>query len=202
MSSPPVYLVTQGSLSEATRKNEPPPIGVLYIGAALRKAGYEVKLFHLQNDRTNPVKKAVKEQKPLFVGFSNFVSPLLAYDIELSTWLQTQDVKVVWGGVFSTSLPRIPLQSGLVDYVAVGEGEKIVVELARAIREGSDPEGIPGVGYRKHGEIVLNPPEPPANDIDNFEFGMDMIDWEKYILKLEGGERYARIPFSRGCPFR
>ncbi|MFO8056509.1 MAG: radical SAM protein [bacterium] len=202
MSSPPVYLVTQGSLSEATWKNEPPPIGVLYIGAALKKAGYRVRLFHLQEDRMNPVKKAVQEEKPLLVGFSNFVSPLLKYDIELSRWLQTQGVKVVWGGVFATSLPRIPLQSGLVDYVAIGEGEKLIVELARAVREGSDPEGIPGVGYCKDEEIVINPPAPPDSDIDKFEFGMDMIDWEKYILKLEGGERYARIPFSRGCPFR
>ncbi len=203
MSSPPIYLVTQGSSSVITNRIEPPPIGVLYIGAALQKAGYRVKIFHLRGeDRMKPIKDAVNRERPLFVGFSNFVSSLLRFDVELSRWLKNRGIKVVWGGVFATTLPRVTLESGCVDYVAVGEGEKLVVELARAIREGAETPAIPGAGHRKNGEIVINPPDPPGPDLDRFDFGKELIDWEDYIHVLPGGERLARIPFSRGCPFR
>jgi|GEM_PF-2645585 len=202
MPSPPVYLVSQASLYENARKAELAPIGVLYIGAALKKAGHRVRIFHLGQDRSGPLKKAVEEERPLFVGFSNFISPLLKFDVSLSKWLKSRGVPVVWGGMFATTLPEAPLRSGWVDYVAVGEGEKLIVELARAISEGTGPEGVPGVGWKKNGEIIINPPAPLAEDIDEFEFGLDLVDWENYIKDMPGGERYVRVPFSRGCPFR
>ncbi len=201
LNNKPVYLVTQGHLNRGAQALEPPPMGILYVAQALRDAGYRVRLLHLRGERHKRVREAVREERPLFVGFSNFVSPLLRYDIEISRWLNQEGVKVVWGGTFSTCLPRAPLESGLVDYVVVGEGERPAVELARVIEDGSEPAGVPGVGYRRGEEIILNPPSEPKKDIDNYRFGYDLLDWEDYIVKYHKGKvRLAKIPFSRGCP--
>ena len=119
---PPIYLVSQGKVNQApwhkpAYYDEPPPLGLLYIGQALKNAGYRVRIIHLHGKGDRSLERAVKEERPLFVGFSNFICPTLKYDIELSRWTHQQGIPVVWGGVFSTSLPEVPLRSGIVDYV-------------------------------------------------------------------------------------
>jgi len=206
--SRPIYLVYQGK-----RHDEYLPYGLLYVGKALSDAGFRVRVFHLRGDDDNGLEEAVRHERPLFVGFSNFISPLrlgftelphlLKLDVERSRRLREQGIKVVWGGILTTSLPNTVLESGCADYIVAGEGERPVVPLARAIAEGSAPEGVPGVGYVRDGEPVVEPPLPPEPDLDRFSFGMDMVDWTPYLVpSLDKRKLTAYIPFSRGCPNR
>lgn len=203
MKSWPIYLVSQGVSREESLVGKAPPFGILYVGQALADAGYRVRLFHLLGPADDRLEAAVRAERPLFVGFSNFISPLLSNDLRLSRMVHEQGIKVVWGGLFSTTLPEVPLRSGYVDYVVVDEGERPAVKLARALEEGVSAAGIPGVGYIRDGQIELTPPEPPETDLDHFRFGLELLDFNDYLWAPASGQfRYLRIPFSRGCPFR
>ncbi len=202
-SRPPIYLVSQGKERNVPPFEEPPPIGLMYVGRALRDAGFRVRIIHLHGANDRKLQEAVRSERPLFVGFSNFICPTLKYDIALSRWLTAQKIPVVWGGIFSTCLPEVPLRSGVVDYVVAGEGERAAVALGEAIACGAEPAGIPGVGYRRGEEIVMGPPSSQEAELDAFPFGVDMVDWEPYIYTDRAtGIRSMPIPFSRGCPFR
>ena len=197
----PIYLVNQGTPPDMPM--DPLPLGVLYVGKSLEKAGYRVKIFHLRGKEDKRLMDAVDEESPLFVGFSNFVSERLKYDIELSKTLHGQGIKVVWGGIFSTALPEVPLRSGCVDYVVTGEGELSAPLLAEAIDNGELPKGVPGAGYLDNGEFVLEPPQAPRDDLDQFELGLHLIDIEDYIYRDPSGDlNYIAIPYSRGCPHK
>ncbi|HUT53853.1 MAG TPA: radical SAM protein [bacterium] len=202
-SRPPIYLVSQGKERNVPPFDEPPPFGLMYVGRALRDAGFSVRIIHLHGPGDRRLQEAVNAERPLFVGFSNFICPTLKYDIALSRRLTAEKVPVVWGGIFSTCLPEVVLKSGVVDYVVAGEGERAAVTLSEAIASGAPPAGIPGVGYRRGEEIVMGPPAFQDADLDAFPFGVDMVDWEPYIYtNRAAGVRLLQIPFSRGCPFR
>jgi anaerobic magnesium-protoporphyrin IX monomethyl ester cyclase len=199
----PIYLVCHGRGSEERWATEPLPIGLLYVGQALVDAGWRVRVLHLQGENDASLRQAVAEERPLFVGFSNFVSPTLRHHLRLSKWLTAAGIKVVWGGIFPTTLPLVPLASDCVDYIVMGEGEQPAVELAEAIAAGEPPRGIAGVGYRDGEEMVLNPADPPSLDLDRHPLGLDLIDRERYIqYDPYRRKRLFRVPFSRGCPFR
>lgn len=199
MAKAPIYLVNQrGEHSRHTA-----PMGLMYVGAALEDAGFRVKILILEGQGDRRLEDEVLAERPLFVGFSTFVSDSLAHDIRLSRWVHAQGVPVVWGGVFPSALPEEALAAESIDYIVMGEGERAAVALAAALESGEKPAGVAGVGYREGDGIVLHPPAPREPEIDRFRFGYQMVDWDKFItFDPRDGTRTAWVPFSRGCPFR
>jgi len=194
-----IYLVCQG---QPDNLRTHVPYGILYVGQALRQAGYRVRLFHLFEDRERPLLEAIRESRPLFVGFSNFLSPLLEYDIRLSQKVHALGVPVVWGGVYSTVCPEIVLAADYVDYIVMGEGEATAPLLAEALRNRVLPEGMVGVGYKQQGERVITPHQASAQELDRVAPAWDLIDLESYAPPIPG----TNVPnfaffISRGCPF-
>ena len=114
---PVIYLVSQGKENDVPPYDEPPPFGLLYVGQALKDAGYRVRVIHLHGRKDQSLEKAVSEEIPLFVGFSNFICPTLQYDIELSRRLRAQGIPVVWGGIFTTCMPEATLSSDAVAHL-------------------------------------------------------------------------------------
>jgi ribosomal peptide maturation radical SAM protein 1 len=94
------------------------------------------------------------------VGFNTMfhVAPSLAMARRLKAALPNPP-KVIFGGSncegeMGESIVR---QFPFVDYVCRGEGERLIVELARHLEDGnSTPEEIQGLVWRKDGEIVCN----------------------------------------------
>ena len=127
----PIYLVSQPP--DWVNQRGAPSFGVLYVAQALKNAGYRVKVFRYNHKRVDVIMDAVKEERPLFVGFSNFLCPELNYDITISKLLHSQGIPVVWGGIFSTVQPEVSMSADYIDYVVSGEGERPVVALAEAI---------------------------------------------------------------------
>ena len=69
MKKNPIYLVNQHEESGKFGRKSPPALGILYIARALMDAGYTVRIFHPRYDRIKIVQEAVKDERPLFVGF-------------------------------------------------------------------------------------------------------------------------------------
>jgi radical SAM superfamily enzyme YgiQ (UPF0313 family) len=81
----------------------------------------------------------------------------------------------------------------LVDYIISGEGELPFALLINALAYGASLRGIPGLCYKRNGEIVVSAPHCPQN--------MPPDPYTHAYFKALGG-RIAYLETSRGCPFQ
>jgi len=196
-----------------------PPLGILYLGGALEKRGYRVRLIHERFTPKNE-KKIVEEiiaADPLLVGISTFTGPSLLPSLSLTRIIKKRSsIPVVWGGLHSTMLPEQTLREETIDLAVCGEGEEAIVRLADLFATGTaDPQalaGIPGAAFREGGRIRVNPLPPFIRNLDAFPPAWHLIDSERYLSRERSvytalgsklsGLKVAPLMTSRGCPGR
>ena len=88
-----------------------------------------------------------------------------------------------------------------VDVVARGEGDRIVVDLARAVEAGNGLDGVSGITFRRDGRIVENPAPPLLDPRTLPQPAFHLMPMERYHFASLGGT-FATVIASRGCPFR
>jgi radical SAM superfamily enzyme YgiQ (UPF0313 family) len=110
---------------------------------------------------------------------------------------------VVFGGTHPTIYPREIAGQPEVDSIVVGEGEHTFSELLDAVDGGRSLSGIEGVGFRRNGDVVINPPREFIQDLDSLPFpDRELLPWQKYYNLLGRGKEYmTSLLTSRGCPF-
>lgn len=103
---------------------------------------------------------------------------------------ELRNVSVALGGPeVSYNIENVFLEAPYVDYILSGEGEEPFGRLC----SGENVESIPGVSYKKDGEIIKKPPhvsrfDPPSPYLDEY---FECLD-----------NRIAYLETSRGCPYR
>ena len=192
--------------------------GIRYVSAALQRAGFETHIIFLRDWVHNSLEMPsdaefrialdlIREKKADMVGLG-FMSSLLPMALEASRRIRKEFPKVplVWGGIHPTSVPEECIEH--TDYLCVGEGEIATIDLATALRDGTDTTNIPNIWANKGGEVFRNKPRPLLQDLDWLPYP-DVRDDNKYYIERgkmtveEPWKRTAeyRIYFSRGCPY-
>ena len=180
------------------------PLGLIYLGGALKKAGYDVKVFNIFKEEIGETVRKILEIKPLFVGLSTLTGPQTRHTYEMSRAIREwdKDIKIVWGGVHPTMLSEDCLKEDCIDMVCMGEGEELVVELAEAMSKNKDLKGIAGLGYKSGGKLVINPRRPFIAQLDGCEPDWSLVeDFEKCVTVLPDGRKQIDFVASRGCPY-
>ncbi len=179
-----------------------PPLGLLYLGHALRRAGYPVRIHHILEEELDGAAERLLRDDPLFVGFSVVTGLGIRPTAELSRRVKAAGrAPVVWGCVHPSQLPQQCLAEPYIDIVGIGEGEQTVVELADALAAGSALDGIAGIGYKTPaGAVRLTAPRPMADTLDAFEPDWGLVDINRYLAPQWGIRRTLRVTASRGCP--
>jgi len=87
------------------------PLSILYVGTALKEAGYQVTILdqRVQTNFDALLADAVRS-KPVFVGISSMTGYQIGYGLSIARAVREYDsqVPIVWGGVHPTSI-LIPL---------------------------------------------------------------------------------------------
>ncbi len=188
-----------------------PPVGLLYIAAALREHGHNVLFFESGRDWTDPRRfgQVLSSFRPDVVG----ISALTQESVGLRMLAQIAkallpDVPVVVGGPHATAYPICCARDPAVDFVVRGEGEIAFPALVDALtRGGRDPHGIPGVNWLgSGGELGTGGPAIPIEDLDELPMpAWDMVDREFYLHERSmahvGKRAYLPLVTSRGCPY-
>ncbi|MFH1060885.1 MAG: radical SAM protein [Pseudomonadota bacterium] len=181
-----------------------PPMGLLFVGDALKKAGFGVQVYHWTKDEALAGLPAVMAQRPFLVGLSIITGDPLSLVLECAGRLKSAlpGVAVVLGGVHATVEPAQCLAEDVVDYVVLGEGEVTAVSLAQALAAGAPVAAIPGLGYKQDGQTVVNERPPLIKDLDQYDMDWSLIPVEKYIAANYEGVRRVLFGYvaSRGCP--
>ncbi len=182
-----------------------PPLGLLYVAGALRRAGHAVTVVDGDPRVEADMADRVAAFRPDLVGLS-FLTMTVVRARELVAALRARlpGVPIMAGGPHATAEPRRTLTDLGVDIVVRGEGEVTACEVAERLDLGDPVDGLPGV-LTAAGE---GPPRPAIPDIDGLPLpARDLCDFERYLsppglIRGWASARHVSVLASRGCRYR
>ncbi len=192
----------------------PPPLGILqlaaYLEAYMREA--EIAVVDCQAEQLDwkGLEARIEAFRP------DLVAPSCLSTCNVYTVLRTlelaksvnPDILTVAGGQHFTALSHESLQAyPEIDVIVRGEGERTLLELARALDDRSSLAGIRGISFRHDGAIVHNPGRELIQDLDGlplpgYHFVRDVVHKYHFRMMVGSGAGYALIEGSRGCLHR
>jgi len=191
--------------------------GVRYISAVLRQAGFEPHLVLFKRWVNNRIRPPTEREAQLLAGLARKINPLLIgfgfgspyFKIvrDLTDMLRAATpAPMLWGGIHPTICPEECIAHA--DFVCVGEGEFAALELCRALEEGRDPGGIPGLWSRRGSETRPGPARALLEDLDSLPYPDYMQANTVFIEDNRASEidpiaqtvEYRIYP-TRGCPY-
>ena len=203
-----------------------PSEALLILYAVLREAGHEPIM---RNYTTNVVEKKpdpvkfshddIKEildkEQPTLVGLTCLFSGDFPYVVDLAQMIKkhSPNVKIMTGGIHATTYPN-EILSNLpeFDYIAIGEGERQLIEIANRLEKSDvgNLEDIAGFAFRdEKGKIKINTkqelvdyeklPMPAWDQLDFSEYEKDLSNY--YNPKKHKLKNIVSVFSERGCPF-
>jgi radical SAM superfamily enzyme YgiQ (UPF0313 family) len=115
-------------------------------------------------------------------------------------------IPVLWGGTHTILCADKCIEEA--DMICAGEGETVIMELLRRLRQGLSIDDTPGLWLRRKGEVIRNALTCLYENIDELPF-RDFTSPDKYRIdgsRVIQGDPMARDPIfqmmcSRGCPY-
>jgi len=159
---------------------EYPPLGSLSVITALKKAGYSrVEFYDIDGLRPayDEVLETLRQKKPDILGISAIVSTAYEYTKRLSLDMKQMlpHTTIVLGGNLGASAEILLRRTG-VEFVVLGEGERVIVNFVKVFRTSSAKsvfESIPGLVYFDSGRLVNTGYEAPLPEDQLYD-----IDWK------------------------
>ncbi len=181
------------------------PLGIGCVGAALREAGYQVRLHHML-DGEEPLFDLVRRFRPAIIGLSCYTSNWSMGQRVAVRLRSCFDGPIVLGGIHATLNPGLALEPYL-DVLVRGEGERTMVALCDALLAGKpELEAIPGLAFERAGELVDTGLSPRIDDLDSLPLAMrEGLPMHRYKATVPwprfGLQRAALVSASRGCEY-
>jgi radical SAM superfamily enzyme YgiQ (UPF0313 family) len=190
------------------------PLGLLYVAAAARQAGFRVEIFDAMfADGDHDFLEALQRTRPKVVGLGVLATVRQAA-LRLAGLAHRNGATVIAGGADPTARPERYLEPGddglcPVDIVVVGEAEDTIVELLSLLLPEKDRlEGlgaVAGIAYHgPDGKVVKTPCRRLIEDVDRIPVpARDLIDLESYrhAWRRRHGLFSLSILATRGCPY-
>ncbi len=185
-----------------------PPLGLLYVAAALRAAGHQVGLHDPTAVRggSQAFLLRLRADAPDVVGISAHSCELAAArDVARMVARHLPDAVTVLGGAHVSAAPEAATLPGApFHYGVVGEGEQPMIDLVSALAVGADPSGLPGVATRGL-PLPEDAPRWTPVDLDALPLpAWDLAPPASYRGAPQGliFRRWPIAPLltSRGCP--
>src|SRR6266851_5287509 len=177
-----------------------PSLGLMYLSAALRRAGYSVRHIDHTFLERHEVLAEIQRLRPAVIGIYCMIT-MQDEALSLAEQVRGKALTVV-GGPYPSGEPETFVDQ--FDLVAVGEGEETIVSIMEHLDDRRFEE-IPGVVFRRAGEIIRSTartrtkdmshlPLPYRGDVPNAEY---IAYWRKHWK-----DATTPLMSTRGCPFR
>ncbi|OQP63038.1 B12-binding domain-containing radical SAM protein [Niastella populi] len=185
------------------------PNSILSIAAAIEGLyGYAIVDGNLETDPWQKINSYLATGGFDFFGCTCMPGPQLRQAIPISKQIRTlyPAVKIIWGGYFPSNQPKVVLNSGFVDVIVNGPGEKCFPALIHALNNGEPITTIPNLIYKGEQGIVKTGkdelydqdalPRLPYETLNTF------YPLRRYLGKTYLGTRTIAYHSSMGCPFK
>lgn len=178
------------------------PLGMLYMGSSLKKSGYDVEVFHIEENELDAELSRIDLNNVLFIAVCSIMtgySLRSAISFSKKNKLQHPCIPVIWGGVQPTAIPEVCLKEDFVDAVGMGEGEELIVDIAKMLNGLLAPHEVKGLAFKDDaGNIIVNERREFIRNLDDYQVDYSLIDLNRYIFY---GNITGLIMSSRGCAF-
>ncbi|MEO5998839.1 MAG: radical SAM protein [Chitinophagaceae bacterium] len=143
-----------------------------------------------------------------YFGCTCMAGPQLKQAIPISKKIRENfpDITIIWGGYFPSTQPGVTLQSGYVDFIVNGPGDKCFPALLNALEHKTPYELISNLIYLSRGEIIKTQKDElydqdelaplPYERLNNF------YSLCQYLGKTYLGTKTIAYHSSVGCPFK
>lgn len=175
------------------------PLALVHIGAMVPE--FDVRILDGRIELTPEATLADQAEDAICLGVTVLTGKPILDALRASRAAKRRNPRlpVIWGGWHPSLLPEQCLASPHVDICVIGQGEETFRDLVLRLSSGAGIEDVPGIAFKRDGEIVKNPPRPFQNvtAFPRADFGL--LDMEAYF-KFRG---VRRLDFcsSQGCPF-
>lgn len=179
-----------------------PPLSLAYLAGILQKEGIEVDILDFLVSRYRPAKlrQKLEEYRPQLVGATcvTLTWKAAARMLKVCKDFDPSIVTAVGGPHVSFTVEETFRRAPWVDVVAIGEGDRTIVELAKAVAGGNDLSQVAGIAFQDGNTIVRTEPRPFVEDLDRLPLpARHLLPLGKYTAL---GSACTMVT-SRGCPY-
>ena len=179
-----------------------PPLGLMYLATPLIEAGFDVEFIDLNVERFTVNQFIQKVRNRDFVGLTCYSASLESVQKLIPIIRKANpQAYIMCGGPYCTLSEK---HVAGADLTAIGEAEEYIVEILLRLVQEKSLEGIPGIVYRKNGELIRNKGIMQVKDLNsNRPASFELARGKEYGYYF--GIRVRDITgmiTSRGCPFR
>lgn len=184
------------------------PNSVLQVAASIDGTyEYEIVDGNLEDDPFEKIKARFDTGNFGFFACTVMPGPQLKQAIPISKKIRElyPNVKIIWGGYFPSNHPNTVLNSGYVDVIVNGMGDKCFPLIIEAFQENKPLDHISNIIYKSNGDIIRTSKDA-IYDLDalpNFPYAKlnEFYPIKKYLGKTYLGTKTIAYHSSFGCPF-
>lgn len=188
------------------------PLQIAAISAYLKRIGHQVEYMDLElghvDDIGEHTKKQVEEKLdqfgPELIAFSTY-DMYFDWTVQLCKVIKNKkDIPILAGGYLSTLYPQTFYDVDEVDFIGIGEGERLMENLLKRMEHGDDCLNIPGIYARKNGKFQENPVKFLIENVDELPFvDRELFDYQEHIGHVaKNSDAYLSLIASRGCSYK
>jgi anaerobic magnesium-protoporphyrin IX monomethyl ester cyclase len=185
------------------------PNSVLQVAAALEgKFDWVIVDGNLEKNPWKKISDYLKTNEFAFFGSTVMPGPQLKEAIPFSKNIREQfpNVKIIWGGYFPSNQPNVCLDSGFVDVIVNGPGDKCFPMLLENWNGGEEAwSKIPNLIFKKNGEIFKTKKDEiyEQDELSSFPYEKlnEFYPINRYLGKTYLGTKTIAYHSSFGCPF-
>src|SRR5678809_800439 len=185
------------------------PNSILSIASSIEGIyDYVIVDGNLEDDPWKKIHAYLNEGGFSYFGVTSMPGPQLKQAIPFSKKIRElfPTIKIIWGGYFPSNQSKVVLNSGYVDFVINGPGEKSFPALLNALATNKPFELIRNLIY-KNGEQVVKTLKDEIYELDElpalpYERLDQFYPLRKYLGKSYLGTRTIAYHSSMGCPFK
>jgi len=181
------------------------PLGLAQLAGCLEQAGIPVEILDANALRLGwkDLAAAIAQAGPDLIGLTvhtPFV-PEVSRAVGLARQAAPRATIALGGPHVTFTVAETLATMPEVDLIARGEGDQIIVDLARALAAGTALDEVPGVSFRRDGQIVETPLPPPVDVTRLPAPAFHLLPMDRYRWTQMGGT-FGTLIASRGCPFQ
>ncbi len=184
------------------------PNSVLQVAASVEgKIDWVIVDGNLECDPWRKIEVCLSSGEFGYFGCTVMPGPQLKQAIPFSKKIRQQfpEIKIIWGGYFPSSQYKVVLNSGCVDYVINGPGDKTFPLLIGALSNNLSVHQLSNLVFKEGEKIVITQKDeiydqdllPPLP----YEKLNASYDLKKYLGKTYLGTKTIAYHSSFGCPF-